>query len=420
MLADRFLGSLVGLAVGDALGAPLEGMTAEEIEKTYGRVEGYVEPSTENPQRWRRPGLHTDDTQQTLIVAEAILEAGRADPDVIVRKMIELSEGPRTVPFGAHRGTGRNFRLSVSMMRKGGRWNSGSRNTAGIGASMRVAPIGLFFAGDDPAIRENATLSALVTHSDPRACLAACAVAYLVGRASRTFKEPIESKDLHRQAVAFIRRSEDWFNDIHGTRCHPDVRNTYHQFGDALEAIEGSWTAPPEEVLPRIRQKATELAGYEIEHPCRGFALAGVISAIYFFLKYRDRYREAIIHAINAGGDTDSVAAITGALCGANAGEGGIPGDWRDGLLALEQIRLRALALAGQEWDEDLWRPLDEFELELTLEEDRMRRELFPEGTFPDEYEREEAPEEEPRHRQARPRSGLRSKRRGSRGRRRR
>jgi ADP-ribosylglycohydrolase len=411
MLADRIRGSLVGLAVGDALGAPLEGLGAEEIAQRHGRVTGYVESPLDHPEKWRLPGLHTDDTQQALIVTEAILHTGRADPDLIVRQMVELTEGPRSVPFGAHRGTGRSYRLSVMLMRREPRWSSGARNSAGIGASMRVAPVGLFFAGDDSAIRENASLSALVTHTDPRGCLAACAVAYLAGRASRSFQRPFTSAELHGETLGFVRRAETWFMDVHGSRSHPGVRETYHQFGDALEAIAGAWQHGPSRVLAQILAKGNELAGTDLGHPCRGVALTGVIAAIYFFLRHTEHFRDALIDVVNAGGDTDSVGAIVGALCGAAGGEAAIPAEWREGLRAYDQIRLRADALAGEPYKEHRIRPLAEFELELTLEEDRERRAKFPPGTFPDAYEWEEpvyrAPEVEAEERVPEPRAEI-------------
>jgi len=389
MLVDRFLGSLVGLAVGDALGGPAEGLEAATIRERYGRIEGYCRPQPAEPRQWRQPGLHSDDTQQALIVTEAILETGRADPDLIVAKMIALSEGPRTVPFGAHRGTGRNFRFSVQEMRLRRHWSSGARNTAGIGASMRVAPVGLFFAGDDPAIRTNACLSALVTHTDPRGCLAACAVAYLAAHVSRC-AAPIDAAEAHAATLRFVRRSESWFMDLHGSRSHPSARGTSRQFGDALEALQPQIQRTPDTVLPAIARTASELAGHDVGHPCRGFALAGVIAAIYFFLHYRERFRDALIATINAGGDADSVGAIVGALCGAAAGESAIPEPWLTGLVGLEQIRLRALALAGEEPEDTLWQALEQFELDLTLNEDRLRRAEYPPGTFPDAYEWEQ------------------------------
>jgi ADP-ribosyl-[dinitrogen reductase] hydrolase len=399
MLVDRFLGSLVGLAVGDALGGPADGFEAAVIRERYGRIEGYCPPQPDEPRSWRQPGLHSDDTQQALAVTEAILETGWADPDAIVSKLIALSEGPHTVPFGAHRGTGRNFRFSVQDMRRHGRWDSGARNTAGIGASMRVAPVGLFFAGDDPAIRTNACSSALVTHTDPRACLAACAVAYLAAHVSRS-ATPIDAREAHAATLQFVRRCEGWFMDTHGRRSHASVRETYGQFGDALEALGDQFQRPPDVVLPAIARTASELAGQDVGHPCRGFALAGVVAAIYFFLHYGERYHDALIAAVNAGGDADSVGAIVGALCGAAAGESAIPEPWLAGLVGLQQIRLRALALAGEEPEGSDWQPLETFELDLTLAEDRLRRAEYPPGTFPDTYEWEQPAPRQPADRE--------------------
>jgi hypothetical protein len=267
--------------------------------------------------------------------------------------------------------------------------------------------VGLFFTGDDAAVRENASLSALVTHTDPRGCLAACAVAYLAGRASRSFLRPFTPVELHADTLIFLRRAESWFMDLYAERSHPDVRQTYRQFGDAFEALAGAWDREPATVLPRILEKGNELAGTDLGHPLRGVALTGVVAAIYLFLRYRERYGEAITTVLNAGGDTDSVGAIVGALCGAAGGEEAIPAEWRDGLLALDQVRLRADALAGEPIKEHRVRPLAEYELELTLEEDRQRRAKFPAGTFPDAYEWEEPvygpPEPEPEPVERRP-----------------
>jgi ADP-ribosyl-[dinitrogen reductase] hydrolase len=73
MLVDRFLGSLVGVAVGDALGGPADGLEAETIRERYGSIEGYRDAQPDQPQRWRQPGLHSDDTQQALIVTDSAL-----------------------------------------------------------------------------------------------------------------------------------------------------------------------------------------------------------------------------------------------------------------------------------------------------------------------------------------------------------
>ena len=73
---DRVRGSLLGLAVGDALGAPLEGLNAQQIRHHYGIVTDYVDGVKawkKKPNRWRLPGLYTDDTQQALALIDVLL-----------------------------------------------------------------------------------------------------------------------------------------------------------------------------------------------------------------------------------------------------------------------------------------------------------------------------------------------------------
>src|SRR5437764_4578187 len=80
---DRVQGCLLGLAVGDALGAPLEGLSAQQIRAHYGLVDAYAAGARawkKKPYRSRLPGLYTDDTQQALALADILLASGRVDP----------------------------------------------------------------------------------------------------------------------------------------------------------------------------------------------------------------------------------------------------------------------------------------------------------------------------------------------------
>ncbi|MBU1702691.1 MAG: ADP-ribosylglycohydrolase family protein [Candidatus Eisenbacteria bacterium] len=375
--ADRFVGSLLGLATGDALGRPLEGLSAEEIQQYYGRVTHFVEgPPHKNDRRYL-PGLHSDDTQQALVIAETLLESGRADPDIIGRKFLSLARGPRVLPLGAHRGYGRSFEFTVDTWKRGCHWNGGARNSAGIGASMRVASVGLAFSGDDAAIRENAALQAFVTHKDPRGVAAACAVAYLVGRAIGETPESLDPENLLRATVGFSERTQEWLRDTHERHLSRQTLDASNHFSKALGRLSGHLADPPEKVLPLITQNAEEIAEYTLRHPCQGFALGGVIAAIYFFLHESGSFADAVSMAIHAGGDADSVAAITGAIAGALHGKDGIPEAWRDDLIGHNQITLRALGLSGEPFEPELWVDLPTSELEWTLAEEAMRREYL-------------------------------------------
>ncbi len=372
---DRFLGCMVGLAVGDALGYPIEGWTREQIESQYARVKDYVEPPIDPPEKWRLPGLHSDDTQQALALADVLITEGRADPDALCQKFLEMAEGPPHLPIGAHRGAGRNFRYTIQSLRDGATWNGGSRHTAGVGASMRVAPVGLALGIDDAAVRTNAALQALVTHNDPRAVAAAFLVANVVGRLAWIPPAPFVAEPFLQESIHFVRRSEEWLIEAHGRHLARESRPLLHQFSEALSGISNQSEKSPESVLPGIAERASVLAGYTIEHPCRGFAPAAVVSAFYFFLHFKGEYEPALEEAVNWGGDTDTVGAILGAMCGAYQGISGIPAHWKDRLRALDLVMSRARALAGDRAAFDALSDLGEIELRWTLEEDAIRRE---------------------------------------------
>lgn len=372
---DHVLGCLAGLAIGDALGYPVEGWTRDKIETHYGRITGFVEPPIDPPERWRLPGLHSDDTQQALIVVETLIEEGRVDPDLICQKYLELAEGPDHLSLGAHRGAGRNFRYTIQSLLAGTGWNRGSRPTAGVGASMRAAPVGLTMGIDDAAIRTNTALQSLTTHNDPRAIAAACMVAHVVGQLVWMTPDPLRPDPFLKEEVDFLRRSEAWLLEAHGRHLARESRPILHHMSSAVEGIIGHTTEPPEVVLPGIAERATELAGYVIEHPCRGFAPAGVVSALYFFLHFGGEFESAVTEAINWGGDTDTVGAILGAFCGAFRGIDGIPDRWLEGLRGRDLVVSRARALAGDHSAMQASGDLADVELGWTLEEDAMRRE---------------------------------------------
>src|SRR3954471_16120115 len=118
---DRVRGCLVGLAVGDALGAPLEGLSAQQIRAHYGVVVDYVGGARawkKKPYRWRLPGLYSDDTQQALALCDVLLEKRRLDSDRLADLYLRLAT-PKGAYVGAHRGVGRSFRQVLIELERG-------------------------------------------------------------------------------------------------------------------------------------------------------------------------------------------------------------------------------------------------------------------------------------------------------------
>src|SRR5436309_1272644 len=90
----RARGCMLGLAVGDALGAPLEGLSAPQIRTHYGLITDYVDGAVawrRKPYRWRMPGLYTDDTQQALALADVLLERGYVDVERLAEVYLALA-----------------------------------------------------------------------------------------------------------------------------------------------------------------------------------------------------------------------------------------------------------------------------------------------------------------------------------------
>ena len=182
---DRVRGCLLGLAVGDALGAPLEGLSAQQIRAHYGQVDDYVDGAQawkKKPYRWRMPGLYSDDTQQALALCDVLLEHGRVDPD----RLAELYLAPghaQGAYVGAHRG--HRPELPPGAGRPGARASRPAQtgqDSAGIGAAMRIAPVGLYFADEPDALFEAVMAASLMTHRDIRSLAGAMAVAHAVRR----------------------------------------------------------------------------------------------------------------------------------------------------------------------------------------------------------------------------------------------
>src|SRR5215212_870094 len=174
--ADRFAGCLLGLAVGDALGAPYEGLTHADIFWQFGSPEKLVKnPSGDTL-------FYTDDTEMMIGVAETLVECGRIDEDHLCRAFAEN--------YHPERGYGQGARRVIEAMAKGKDYRTLAANifpggSFGNGAAMRVAPVGLVFADSPDELWEQARLSALPTHTHPLGIEGAQLLAFAVGWALR-------------------------------------------------------------------------------------------------------------------------------------------------------------------------------------------------------------------------------------------
>jgi ADP-ribosylglycohydrolase len=171
-LLDRFCGCMLGLAVGDALGMPVEGMTAEEIRAGTGEVRDMIAPAADHFHSGLSPGQYTDDTEQTLILAET-LWAGSS-----------TSRGsPLSSPSGPVLDADPRMNRGSCGQQDGDRGAPGRptwRRRGGdpdCGAAMRAAPIGLVYRCSLDLAARYADLQSLPTHCSAAARAGSVAVA---------------------------------------------------------------------------------------------------------------------------------------------------------------------------------------------------------------------------------------------------
>ena len=340
---DRVRGCLLGLAVGDALGAPLEGLSAQQIRAHYGQVDDFVDGSRawkKKPYRWLMPGLYTDDTQQALALCDVLLECGRIDIGKLAAIYLNLAH-PKGSYVGAHRGVGRSFRQVLADLERGVSPCETGQRSAGIGAAMRIAPVALYYAFDDREPTLDAVMAAsLMTHRDIRSLSGALAVTHTLRHLlNGGNREP----SLLFRIAGDVRHDEEMI-----VKRYPEVASVDQFKGSLAHVIanvEKLLDLPRERALAALVEEANRHGAEPVcKRPTMGFPPACIPTCLYLLMT-TDAFEEAIIEVVNMGGDADSAGAILGAFAGAYYGADAIPERWLNGLQNRDGIELRAVAL---------------------------------------------------------------------------
>ena len=287
--ADALAGVLIGTAVGDALGLPMEGLSAQRQPRLF-----------PPPLRHRfvgRFGMISDDTEHTLMLAQSLLECP-TDPIGFQRT---LARRLRWWLVGLPAGVGFATLRAVLRLWVGIPPSRSGVMSAGNGPAMRTALLGVFFADDAERRRQFVATSAQITHRDPRAEIAALAVT----ETAAWMAEQRDDVDALLQSLTNLSDLFEWTAII------------------AKIGVGLSWEQP-------TANFALELG---MGRGVSGYAFQSVPVAIYAALRHRNDFEAALTEAIACGGDTDTVGAITGALVGARVGVAGIPAPWHSGIV---------------------------------------------------------------------------------------
>ena len=289
VLIDRAVGSLVGGALGDGLGFPVEGWSRDHIRAIYGSA-GLTDLPPEG-------ALWSDDTQLTAVVAQSLVAAdGAFDPSDLVRRLVDW------LPTG--RGVGRATRAAVMALEAGEPWDAvGPRiDSSGNGAAMRSAPVGLVHALDEApvALLANAVQFALPTHGGSVGVAGAVAMAAGVGYLARRASAGAPSLSTH-VFVDFIADAIVPLEPAPTPTRRPPGTAIY--LGDRLREVPHWLRREPDDVFDEIWTGA--------------FALESVPAAMYCFLRSPQDPKKVLLTAANASHDTDTIASMAGNLVGA-------------------------------------------------------------------------------------------------------
>jgi ADP-ribosyl-[dinitrogen reductase] hydrolase len=344
MEKEKAAGCLLGGAVGDALGAPIEFMPLDEIRRRYGDagVIGYVE-------FWSGQGAFTDDTQMTLFTAEGLALAGlrakgggpaalEARVESVHRAYLRwlLTQGEEA-NWGRARATPAALKAEGRLVREKGLWarrspgmtclaalQSGRRGSTaapinvskGCGGGMRAAPAGLVCGDPGEAFKTGCELAA-ITHGHASGYLPAGFLAAMVSGLVRGAElEPA------------VRRAADLLKGWSGHAETSEAIERAVRTAEEFRAASCRAAAPP---VPEAIEGLT--AGLAASGPGGGWTGEWALGiAVFCALSFPRDFRAGVLAAVNHGGDSDSTGAVAGNILGAALGRGAIPREWLAGL----------------------------------------------------------------------------------------
>ncbi len=292
----RFRGCFLGLALGDALGAPYEG---GPLERLLWRALGTTKSGAI---RW------TDDTQMSLDLAESLGENGALVLDDVAKRF--------AFSYRWSRGYGPGAAKLLKRIRKGQPWQQANRavfhdGSYGNGGAMRAPVIGMFSAARPHGLPELARNSARITHAHPLGLEGALLIAGAVAKAL-TCTQPLKilssASEPCREApfLARLTIAQDW--------------------------LETNYQPTPAEVASRLGN------GMAAQESC--------VTALYLGLAFLDKtFMEMLAFIARVKGDVDTIGAMAGAIWGAVQGAHKLPPDELQTLEQIERLESACQAL---------------------------------------------------------------------------
>lgn len=298
--ASRIRGAILGAAVGDALGVPVE------FQGRAARVADPVTGMRAYGTHHQPAGTWSDDTSMILATMAALTEKAAFDPEAV------MGEFARWVAEGQHTAHGKVFDIGIATRaairhyqngKPAGQCGGADEYSNGNGSLMRILPVALAFPNDPDLIEKAAAISAL-THAHERSQF--CCAFYCLIASDLLHGSPIA------EATAF-----------------------------AWEILDHRWRFSPAERERFDRLRPDRLFARGEETIGSGGHVIDTLEAALWVNARHGTYADAVRHAVNLGDDTDTTGCVAGGLAGLIHGVGGVPAAWRETLVRRSELEAR-------------------------------------------------------------------------------
>jgi ADP-ribosylglycohydrolase len=345
---SRAVGALYGLAIGDALGMPTQSLPRALIVERYGElIDGFRPAPDDQPLAAGMPaGAITDDTEQAVLLGRLVVESGgKVDGRELAQRLLVWEDGMRA--RGSLDLLGPSTKRAIDELLQGKDIDETGRYGTTNGAAMRITPVGIATSSADlDLLIERVIAASAATHNTGLALSAAAAVAAAVSAGIDGATIP-EATSLAIEAATRASTSGHWV-------AGADIATRIKWATSLVAGIE------PATSLAAGAESATSLidtasgntpprpgAVSALLYDLVGTSLASqesVPAAFAVLAAYPDDPWLAVRLAASVGGDTDTIAAIAGAIAGACHGLDGFPADARTTVADVNNLDLDTLA----------------------------------------------------------------------------
>jgi ADP-ribosylglycohydrolase len=318
-LFDRVYGCLAGLALGDCLGMPTEFLTPEQIRKEFSWVDRFVQAPAYHPHKVLRPGQITDDTGQALAIAHAYRSDGQLLAEDVARELLIWAEkAGEQLPLII----GPSTRNALDKLRAGGDPSKTGLDGKTNGAAYRAIIVGLVNYNRPERLLDQVIQACLPTHGTSIAISGGAAVAFSIGKAlsdGLIFEELFSAA---KQGAVEGRHFGKW---VWGTPLE----------GRIDLAVQIARQKQPPEILLFDLYRYIGVDMLVAESVATAFGLVALANG---------DPMKAVTYGANIGGDTDTIAGLAGAICGAWRGITSMDSSLLAEIERINHIELRAEA----------------------------------------------------------------------------